>query len=270
MALLSEHLARWLRKKKEVLGFTTAVNVAHLVEVWTEVIGELAPAELTMEAVERVERRACEGKSGARGNGHRMYFRQFVKYLLERELIQKDVAVVWKLRPEVKQRRTVRLTAEDVEKIVDASSEEWLKRFVKFAFWTGLREGTIRKLKWAHVGEDGVLRVEPKDIKTRKALNAPLSKEAIRALGVRGEGFLFEKLPTANRVYRSFKEAVRKAGVDPEAKVHDLRASFAMRLMERGASTLMIMQLGGWSSPDTIAKHYLVPLTRDQVDRFVD
>jgi len=270
MAILSEHLAGWLRKKKEVLGFTTAVNVAHLVEVWTEVIGELVPAELTLEVVERVERRACEGKSGARGNGHRMYFRQFVRYLLERELIQKDVSVVWKKRPEVKQRRTVRLTAEDVEKIVDASSEEWLKRFVRFAFWTGLREGTIRKLKWVHVGEDGVLRVEPKDIKTKKALSAPLAKEAIKALGLRGEGLLFEGLPAANSVYRSFKEAVRKSGVDPEAKVHDLRSSFAMRLLERGASTLLVMQLGGWSSAETISKHYYVPMSKEQIERFVD
>ena len=269
MEILSTYLARWLEKKKGTVTLLVANNMVRQVACWAEVIGGLEPRELGPEQVEKIERRASEGKSGAWANMHRTNFKQFVRYLLDLEVIQRDPTRGWKRRVEVKQRRTVKLTPEDIERLA-AVGEAWLGRFVRFAYATGLREGTIRSLKWENVGEDGTLRVEGRQIKTRRALNVPLSEEALKALGVRGEGLLFEGLPDAQRVYVAFKAAVRKAGVDSAAKVHDLRASFAMRLLERGASTLLVMQLGGWASAETVAKHYYVPVSREQAVKYLD
>lgn len=52
-----------------------------------------------------------------------------------------------------------------------------------------------------------------------------------------------------------FKNALKKVGLEP-ARVHDLRDSWAMRLLEKDVDPYTVIRLGGWSSFKTF-KRYL-------------
>lgn len=268
---LNDLLDRWQARKRETLSFKAAENIARMVRRWKGVVGGLSPAALTPFQVQEIEKKAADGRSAAAVNSERMWFRQFVVYMMDLGVIDRDVTKGWKKRGEVKKRRTVRLGKEDVERIA-LCCEPWLGRFVRFAFATGLREGTIRKLTWGMVREDWVLHAPGEVLKQRKPLTVPLGKEAVAALGRRGSvgALLFPGLPAEDVVYRGFRAAVKRAGVDSGACVHSLRASFAMRLLENGAPLPVVMQLGGWSSAATLINHYYVGVGRDVAERYLE
>jgi integrase len=114
-----------------------------------------------------------------------------------------------------------------------------------------MRRGEILGLKWKQVDLDkGLIRVE--NTKSGKNRLIPINEVLLsefRALRPSAEpcGLVFANPRTRlafTEVKRSFKNACRSAGIK-NLRLHDLRHSFATRLIEAGADIITVKELLG-------------------------
>jgi integrase len=113
---------------------------------------------------------------------------------------------------------------------------------------TGMRLGELTKLQWSRVFlESRTLRIEAVTSKGRKERLIPLNDEALRVLTAWKaqsddlNGFAF---PVAS-IKTAWRTITRQA--DIKARWHDLRHTFASRLVQRGASLAVVRELLGHS-----------------------
>jgi len=255
---VADYLKRWFDKKVTTLAPNTAEGLASILKRWKAIIGERPAAELSTADVEQVEMAAVAlGRSASHLNKEKTYFGAFLKYLDVCGIHHRAHIEVWQRRRVTVKKKYICLTRPQEESLVKASPE-WLGRFIKFAISTGLREGTIRKLRWDQIDPEGVLTIPPDSMKARRPHRLHISGKAFAALGPTSEGLLFPELPDSRRLYYLFKKAVKQAaGVPPECGPHDLRRSFVGRMLEAGCPTATLLQLGGWSETSTLIKHYM-------------
>jgi len=153
----------------------------------------------------------------------------------------------------------------------------WFGDLVSFAFETGIRRGAIFQLEWNQITsptEDsphGSITIRAEQVKTRRGRTVPLSKTArdvIERQAERREHWS-EEYQADPRIFRgrrgqpnpdyrlAWKSIVRKAehlGLDfniPRLKrmtFHDLRASWVIDLLNRGAHVNEAQLVGGWST----------------------
>lgn len=144
------------------------------------------------------------------------------------------------------------LTAEEEERLMAASSP-WLREIMVFALNTGMRQGEILKLQWQDVdfsrgtlivmqSKNGTRRTIPLNTKVYELL---ASKQASTGLS-RGPVF---KTPLGNLLQvrflvREFCEARNRAGI-PDFRFHDMRHTFATRLVQRGVDLYKVQRLLG-------------------------
>lgn len=264
MQEVTYYLKRWIAKKATTLAPNTLEGLASIVKRWIARIGSRPAGGLSATDVEDVELEPVRlGRSASHLNKERTYFKEFVRYLGECGVAPLPSTEIWKKRKEVVKKRYVCLSKEQEASLSEAAPE-WLKAFIAFASSTGLRAGTIRQLSWAHLDNGGALNVPPEIMKARRPLRLPLSGKAFAAIGPRGDGPLFPGLPDARRLYYEFKKAVRRAPSVPQhCNVHDLRRTFVGRMLQAGAPTAVVMQLGGWSEESSLIKHYLAEVEQD-------
>jgi integrase len=158
------------------------------------------------------------------------------------------------------------LTFEE-EKNLLASSPDWLRKIVVFAINTGLRESEILNLRWSQV--DLVRKtITIQEQKNKGKDTLPLNERALEILkgrvgvGQSGIGHVFcgRKVPSSGprNLERAFQSARKKAGVE-YLRFHDLRHTFATRLVQAGVDLYMVQKLGRWKSISMIlryAHHY--------------
>ena len=144
------------------------------------------------------------------------------------------------------------LTPDEEDRLMTASSP-WLREFIVFALNTGMRQGEILNLQWQDVDfTRGTLVVMKSKNGTRRTipLNATVyallaAKQA--AMGA-AKGRVFTT-PRGNELKvrflgREFSEARDRAGV-PDFRFHDLRHTFATRLVQRGIDLYKVQRLLG-------------------------
>jgi integrase len=151
---------------------------------------------------------------------------------------------------------------------------EDLRAFLHFSFVTGLRQGTVRLLRWKWLRE-GILCVPPLAVKNRVPIRQSLPPSLVEELGRRGEPeeLIFGKLPQwPQEIWKEFQKACRRAEV-PVGMPHDCRRTFANQLAMNGVPTPVIMRLGGWKSAKVIERYYLTdipdPLSRSILERLL-
>jgi integrase len=139
-----------------------------------------------------------------------------------------------------------------------------LKRITRFALETGLRKSTITALTMDMFDpETGVLTIPAKLLlKTRKPLVIPISLKA-RSLVINEEGlsegklglrildpnrpiFTYEGKAFKNPAGAAWQKAKKRAGVD--ITFHELRHTWATRMLEEGVPEAIVAELGGWTS----------------------
>jgi integrase len=147
-----------------------------------------------------------------------------------------------------------RILAAEEERALMESCSEHLRPIVITALNSGMRRGEILKLRWATVDFDKrIVRVEEtKSGEPRKVdMNAVLFEllRWQRILNPAGE-YVFMNPDTGKpyvEVGKAFRAACRRAGIKG-LRFHDLRHTFASRLIEAGANIITVRDLLGHSS----------------------
>ena len=85
-------------------------------------------------------------------------------------------------------------------------------------------------------------------VKTGKALTIPLNLNAIKLLGKKGEGQVFEGFPDNNQANKMLKEWLVKAKITKPFTFHGLRHTFAMTAVARGIDIYALKELMGHAS----------------------
>lgn len=155
----------------------------------------------------------------------------------------------------------------DEEKALMRVSPKWLQELINFAISTGLREGEILDLKWHQIdfSRKTLLISEQKN----DAVDTlPLNETAMAILQAKfeirpqGVGYVFinrrnTRINTRNML-RAFSSVKKKAGVIG-FRFHDLRHTFATRLVQNGVDLYTVQKLGRWKTISCVmryAHHY--------------
>ena len=146
------------------------------------------------------------------------------------------------------------LTGEEEEALV-SECPEWLKRIVNVALNTGMRQDEILSLKWRDVDLGRQLLTVAK-AKNYHQRTIPLNQSALGVLKAMGKvrhisGLVFasqvgSKLIASN-LRRAFNLARNKAKIE-HVRFHDLRHTFATRLVQRGVDLYVVKELLGHKS----------------------
>lgn len=139
------------------------------------------------------------------------------------------------------------------EQLLMAASSAWLREIITFALHTGMRQGEILNLQWQDVDfARGVLIVMKSKNGTRRII--PLNARVYELLAAKQAatgascGPVF-KTPCGNELkvrylVREFCEARDRAGI-PDFRFHDMRHTFATRLVQRGVDLYKVQRLLG-------------------------
>ena len=144
------------------------------------------------------------------------------------------------------------LTAHEEERLM-ASSSPWLREIIGFALHTGMRQGEILNLQWQDVDfARGVLMVMQSKNGTRRTI--PLNATVYELLAAKQATTGASRSPVfttplgnelqVRYLVREFCEARNRAGI-PDFRFHDMRHTFATRLVQRGVDLYKVQRLLG-------------------------
>jgi integrase len=148
------------------------------------------------------------------------------------------------------------LSPEEEKRLLENCTSRAVKDFIVFGLNTGMRKSEILSLEWKNVSleQRAILVTMTKSGKNREIpINDILYSLLARLRGSNGGERMF---PYTN-VYWSFKKAARLAGI-PEVRLHDLRHTFATRLIESGVDIITVRDLLGHSQ-SAVTERYTHP-----------
>jgi integrase len=162
---------------------------------------------------------------------------------------------------EFKRDRT--LSQEEEKRLIKASSPH-LRPILVCALSTGMRHGEVLGLSWDDVDLEKkqiIVRAEcsksgrSRTIPMNSVLYDVLRKLKLKSNGTGGKVFLYEdpsmgKERPVKTVRRAFTQACRRAGIN-NFRFHDLRHTFATRLIDRGADPVSVKNLLGHANLKT-------------------
>ena len=153
------------------------------------------------------------------------------------------------------------LTHEDEEKLLKVSPA-WLQDIIVFAVNTGLRQSEILDLKWSQI--DLTRRtLTILEQKNQGVDTLPLNQTTLQLLrklaidsGMSGHVFPNEN---GNRIdnrnlLRAFYMALKRSGIE-NFRFHDLRHTFATRLVQAGVDLYAVQKLGRWRNTSMITRY---------------
>ena len=211
--------------------------------------------------------------------------KSFFRYACQRKILRDDPFVIWEI-PRATEPDPNPLTPEEDIRLIQILSRPTPRRFdrvvlmgIRLARFAGLRRGECNALQWQDVElVKGTIRVIGG--KGGKDRTVPIPDVGLRRplVAWRGEcgqpdsGYVLTGLtrrplqpPALSRSSRRFLVAVRAVG----KSFHDLRATYATRLLEKGVDVRTIQVLLGHTSLDTTMRYLQVvePRKREAVDR---
>jgi len=154
------------------------------------------------------------------------------------------------------------LTLEEEKKLLNASPK-WLQDIIVFAINTGMRQSEILDLKWSQVDMDRgtIIILEQKN---GGVDTLPLNETAIRVLKERYNHSLSQSdivFPSNNgtrmsnrNLFRAFVNATDRAKVI-KFRFHDLRHTFATRLVQGGVGIYEVQMLGRWKNASMVRRY---------------
>jgi len=167
------------------------------------------------------------------------------------------------------------LTLEEEQKLLKASPK-WLQDIIAFAINTGMRQSEILDLKWSRVDMDRRT-VTILEQKNRCVDTLPLNENALAVLYKR------KKVATGQTEYVfpnsiderkgnteliiAFHKALKKSGIKA-FRFHDLRHTFATRLVRNGVDLYTVQKLGRWKTISMVTRygHHNTESLRDGIE----
>ena len=154
------------------------------------------------------------------------------------------------------------LTLEEEEKLL-ASSLGWLNKIISFAIATGLRQSEILDLKWSQV-DLSRRTITILERKNQGKDTLPLNERAIGILQERAQlcsdktDFVFctgngTRIGSKN-LLRAFYSALKKIEIAP-LRFHDVRHTFATRLVQAGVDLYTLQKLGRWKKTSMVMRY---------------
>jgi integrase len=145
------------------------------------------------------------------------------------------------------------------------ASPFWLREIIVFALHTGMRLGEILSLTWKGVGRKTVIVFHSKNGERR---TIPINQTVLEILKGRSKvrplatNLVFygkaHAAIDAHNLRRAFRQALKKAKIE-DFHFHDLRHTFATRLIQSGVDLYKVQRLLGHKSPlmtQRYAHHY--------------
>ncbi|MGH6662175.1 MAG: tyrosine-type recombinase/integrase [Rhodospirillales bacterium] len=158
------------------------------------------------------------------------------------------------------------LTVDEEQRLL-ASAAKHLRPLIAFAIDTGGRRSELLKLDWRHVDlERGcVTFTKTKNGEDRSVRLTDRAKKVLAELGPKPEGPVFTYgRKRMKRVKTSFETAREKAGI-ADIRFHDLRHTFASRLVQQGIPLYEVMHLTGHKTVSMVQRYaHLAPDYQDR------
>ena len=158
-------------------------------------------------------------------------------------------------------RSFMKLDKREIKSLIDAAPR-FMKPIILFALLTGLRQGNILGLRWAHVNfKNETISIEASEHKSKDHVVTPLSADALALLKelqiasvssyvfVNSAGNAMKELS-----HGTWKRIIRKANLDG-LRFHDLRHNWATNHVEAGTDLLALKELGGWKTLDMVQRY---------------
>ena len=154
------------------------------------------------------------------------------------------------------------LTLEEEKKLLE-SSPKWLQDIIVFAIHTGMRQSEILDLKWSQVDMERRT-VTISEQKNRCVDTLPLNETVMRLLWakrdvpVESDAYIFPNTLNQRKENRvlltAFYKAMDQADIT-NFRFHDLRHTFATRLVQNGVDLYSVQKLGRWKNVTMVQRY---------------
>ena len=152
--------------------------------------------------------------------------------------------------------RTRVFNADELSLILSDIKTYQFQLFVRFAYYTGTRQGEIK-----HLTEDNIKHAFVLGKSGKRQIK--ITSQAQAVLDEVGELWSYSK----NYICLKFKENMERLEIS-DARFHDLRRTFGYNLIKQGMPIYQVSKLLGHASVTTTERHY-APLLATDVEEFV-
>ena len=216
-------------------------------------------------------KRLQEGASPATVNREIALLRHMLNKAVEWGLIERNQEAEIKMLQEDSKGRFI--SKDDLRKITENISDNYRDLLV-FLVMTGIRLGEALALEWKQIDlERGVMVIYGYQTKRKTTFVVPLHAEVVKLLRKRRGKIKDEKVFRHSKInfIRAFKQALKRAGLDPSIRVHDLRHTFITRLLAKGAIPPKVAALVGHKRLETTMRYaHLTPEILADTVRLID
>lgn len=260
---LSELFGKYLEEhSKPNKSGKSYVRDKAIAERMVKEFGDVTVAEVSAEAIFDYKRkRREENVAPATLNKELSFLRHALELAVVWEWLEINPAVRIP-REKVKNRMERWLTEEEEEKLLNACPE-WLRDMVIFSLNTGFRQNEMLSLTWSQVdlSRKTILFWDQKNggrdtVPINPAAEEILKKHwKVRSLSSDHVFLTSNGTPfIARNLIRSFSIALEKAGIE-KFRWHDLRHTFATRLIHEGVDLYKVQRLGRWRSVSMVMRY---------------
>jgi len=245
LAELLKKYEPWVKKNRK-----SGRKTIRMIRQFTEFMS-IPVSSLTSEVIQAWQKRQTKVK-GATINRRIAALRAVLSWAVEQKLIPQVPFHVSKVSQ--KDSRIVEryLTDEERAKLLEAADkcpQKWMKPAIVLSLNTGIRKGTLMKMKWHNVDlRNECLRLEAAIMKGGKDATIPLNKLACYELArlrthTKNDGYVFtEHGKKLSDTRRAFLKILDSAGIK-NFSWHCLRHDFASRLAMAGISMQAVQKL---------------------------
>jgi integrase len=208
--------------------------------------------QITPMLIEDFKRRRKEKVSGSTVNKEVSCLRHMLNMAIDERFITENPVRKVRFFPEHNKKERI-LNEREIMELLKYCNER-IRPIIIIALNTGMRRGEILNLRWQNVDlyRKFISVEKTKSGRTRKIPMNSLVEKILRNLSLKkvNDEYVFWNRRTGKPVQdlkKAFKSACKKAGID-NLRFHDLRHTFATKLVENGVDIVTVSELLGHSS----------------------